>query len=70
MLIAKWLPYVEEISLLSLGNFLTGNGLFDDPMDLNFECDYLEIVVAGSRMDHVGSPSYTLGKFCWWDAPL
>ncbi len=64
MLIAKSLLYIEEISLLYVGNFLTGNDLFDDPMDLNFEYSHLEIVVAGSRMDHVGSPSYTLGKFC------
>ncbi len=59
------LPYIEEISLQYLGNFLIENALFDDPMDWNFECSHLEILVAGSRMDHLGSPSYTLGKFCW-----
>ncbi len=64
MFIAKSLPYIGEISFLYLGNFLTENGLFDDPMHLNFECIHLEILVAGSRMDHVGSLSYTLGKFC------
>eukprot|EP01084_Bolivina_argentea_P062278 113870_1 len=56
--------HISEISLLYLRIFFTKNGLFDDPMTLNFEYRQLVMVVAGSRMDHLGSPTYALVKFC------